>query len=220
MKLRITLGFLALVAIMVFGLGSLPVQAHAATAVTLSATDLGNMQSVLNVTKVTLDAVQVQINHNAIQDRSATLAILGSIRSYLLNMRALLGGEPIAAGIPMTFEDPEPVAFVPAPVAPQAPAEPVAPVASVTPAPVGEVAGSAMVNKETEPSQQTASVSSSATSQRAFWIILITAIVIAIILVIPRKKETVAMQDAPQSAPQAPQTQPQSSEGTEPAQSA
>lgn len=218
MKFRFTLGLLALVAGLVFGFSALPSQAHAATAVTLSDTDRGNLQSVLDLTKVTLDTIQLQINRNAIQNRATTLATLGNIQVYLLNMRSLLGGEPVAS-IPMTFEEPEPVAPRPvaiAPVASPAPIAPVAPVVATTPS--GEVAGSAVVN-ETAPNQQTAAVSSSTTSKRAFWIILITAIVIAIILAIPRKKEVVVLQDAPQDAPHQ-KPQPPQPEETEPVQSA
>lgn len=149
MKFRFTLGLLALATGLVIGFSAAPAQAHAAAAVTLSATDRANMQSVLDLTKVTLDTIQVQINNNAIQDRAATLATLGNIRSYLLNMRELLGGAPASAGDglqTMLIEEPEPVAIAPTaprrPVVAAAPQAPAAPAVAVTPAPSGEVAGS------------------------------------------------------------------------------
>lgn len=208
MKFRTTLALLAIVAGLAFGISALPGEAHAATAVTLSDTDRSNIQSVLDLTQATLDTVQLQINRNEIRDRQATLATLGNIRTYLLNMRELLGGAPVS----MLIEEPEPVApQAPVAFSPQPAPQPAAPTATE---PAGEVAGSAVVG-ETEPNRQTASVSSSASSRRAFWIILITAIVIAIILAIPRRKDIVTLQSVsqhPTAKLQTPQQTPDSKE--------
>ena len=161
MKFRLTLGLLALVAGLVFGFTALPIQAHAASAVTLSANELSTMQSILDLTKVQLDTIQLQINRNEIQDKQATLSNLSTIRSYLLNMRELLGGAPASS---MLIEEPEPVAYwSPTVNAPEIPAE--QPVSTVS-EPVGEVSGSAVVNNEDTADQRTASVSSAATSRK------------------------------------------------------
>jgi hypothetical protein len=216
MKFRLTLGLLALVAGLVFGFTALPIQAHAASAVTLSANELSTMQSILDITKVQLDTIQLQINRNEIQDKQATLSNLSTIRAYLLNMRELLGGAPASS---MLIEYPEPVVVNPVspnPIA-SAPQTPEAPTIS---APAGEIAGSAVVNDADTADQRTASVSSAATSKRVFWIILITAIIIAIILAIPRKeKDIVTIQNSPQQ-PQTPKPQPAQAEETEVVQSA
>jgi len=195
MKFRFMLGVLAIVAGLVVGFGTMTGQAHAATAVTLSDAERSNMQAALNLTRMTLDAIQVQADRNMIKDKTATLAILANIRTSLLSMRETLGGVPASA---------TPAAAKPSTVV--ATVKPAAPVVAASP---GQVAGSAAVNE---------TVGASATSKRVFWIILIAAIVIAIILAIPRKKNDVVtfQSAAPEPAPQEPEPQ---SEETEPAQS-
>jgi hypothetical protein len=197
MKFRLTLGLLALVAGLVFGFTALPIQAHAASAVTLSANELSTMQSILDITKVQLDTIQLQINRNEIQDKQATLSNLGTIRAYLLNMRELLGGAPASS---VLIEDPEPMIIAISTINPlEVPDE--EPIATIS-QPVAEVAGSAVVNDDDTADQRTASVSSNSTPKRVFWIILITAVIIAIILAIPRReKDIVTIQDSPQQPP-------------------
>lgn len=207
MKFRLTLGLLALVAGLVFGLTALPIQAQAASAVTLSASEMSTMQSILDITKVQLDTIQLQINRNEIQDKQATLSNLSTIRAYLLNMRELLGGAPASSAL---IEDPEPMILAISTINPsEIPDE--EPIATVS-QPVAEVADSAVVNDEDTANQRTASFGSVSTSKRVFWIILITAVIIAIILAIPRKeKDVVTIQDSPQPA-QPPMPQPQAAQ--------
>jgi len=174
MKYRLLLVLGLVLSGLVFGLGSAQTD-HAATAVQLTTTDRSNLQAVLNLTKVALDAIQVQVNHNAVQNPAAMIVTLNGIKSYLAGINEMLGGSPVAAA-PVSGPA-TPVVTTAQPAAPQA----------VT-ANQAQPAGSAQAGVAAPSQQQTASVSSAATSKWAFWIVLIVAVVLAIVLAMPRKK--------------------------------
>lgn len=182
MKFRFMLGCLVLFAALVIGFGVNPAQAQAA--VELSPTNRNNLQAVLNVTKVALDAVQMQINRDEVRNPQAMIATLGGVRSYLLSMQQFLSGVPVAAA-PRAPIAPAPVAS-----APQSPAD--AADEELAPAAPSTVAQSPAQNR------QTASVSASAASRWAFWIILLVAVVLAIVLALPRR-QTAPHSEAPQA---------------------
>src|SRR5882724_2827062 len=95
MKYRFILVLAFVVAGLFFGLSAAK-PAHAATAMQLTATDQSNLQAVLSLTKVALDAIQVQVDHNAVQSPAAMIVTLNGIKGYLITIRGLLGNSPVA----------------------------------------------------------------------------------------------------------------------------
>lgn len=192
MKFRLKLG----IAILFVGLALMGVNAQAAqaqTAVQLSATDRANLQAVLDVTKATLDAVQLQINSSAVQNPAVTLAYLDGVRTYLFNMQGFLGGSSVSTT--QTSQTP------PVQVATQPSPEP--DVLGETDAEEGAMVSEegAMESEMQEEDQGAAAETTGATSRWAFWVILVAAIALAIVLAMPRRKE-MRPQPQPQPKPQ------------------
>ena len=167
MKLRFLFGFLAILAGLVIGFGAHPAHAAAATSITLTATDRADLQSVLNVTHVALDALQKQVDQNpaAIKDPAAVVSTLSSIKGVLLAVRGILD------------------ASVPAPTQVPTPAPTAAP----------QVQGA---STESTP-QTASVGSSGAAAKWAFWIILAVAIVTALVLVLMPRKKVAPLPHAP-----------------------
>lgn len=203
MKSRILLALVAVVAGLAFGLSLHP--AHAAAA-ELSAPERAVIGSALNLTKVSLDAIQAQITQNpASVDKQATLATLDGIRTRLLTIRSIVnGGSPVASA-PQVPVATQPVGGPVAQAPEQQPASPATPAQPAAPA----------------DTQQTASVSSSVNSQRIFWGLLIAAVIVAIVLAAPRRKKTIALPEEGAAVSSAqPQPPASSTEDSHPVQSA